>query len=49
MFRGLIYGSYRKPRALTRIFGCLIYLCLMAEAFFGYLLPWGQIPYWGVQ
>jgi ubiquinol-cytochrome c reductase cytochrome b subunit len=37
MFRGLLYGSYRKPRELTWIFGCLIYLCLMAEAFFGYL------------
>jgi len=39
MFRGLMYGSYRKPRELTWIFGCLIYLCLMGEAFFGYLLP----------
>src|ERR1043166_8427468 len=49
MFRGLLYGSYRKPRELTWIFGCLIYLCLMAEAFFGYLLPWGQMSYWGAQ
>ncbi|MFO1282057.1 MAG: cytochrome bc complex cytochrome b subunit [Burkholderiales bacterium] len=49
MYRGLIYGSYRKPRELTWIFGCLIYLALMAEAFFGYLLPWGQMSYWGAQ
>jgi ubiquinol-cytochrome c reductase cytochrome b subunit len=49
MFRGLMYGSYRKPRELTWIFGCLIYLALMAEAFFGYLLPWGQMSYWGAQ
>jgi len=49
MFRALLYGSYRKPRELTWIFGCLIYLCLMAEAFFGYLLPWGQMSYWGAQ
>jgi ubiquinol-cytochrome c reductase cytochrome b subunit len=49
MFRGLIYGSYRKPRELIWIFGCLIFLCLMAEAFFGYLLPWGQMSYWGAQ
>src|SRR5262244_4325705 len=49
MFRGLLYGSYRKPRELTWIFGCLIYLALMAEAFFGYLLPWGQMSYWGAQ
>ncbi len=49
MFRGLLYGSYRKPRELTWIFGCLIYVCLMAEAFFGYLLPWGQMSYWGAQ
>jgi ubiquinol-cytochrome c reductase iron-sulfur subunit len=49
MFRGLLYGSYRKPRELTWIFGCVIYLCLMAEAFFGYLLPWGQMSYWGAQ
>ncbi|MBI5334134.1 MAG: cytochrome bc complex cytochrome b subunit [Burkholderiales bacterium] len=49
MFRGLIYGSYRKPRELVWIFGCLIFLCLMAEAFMGYLLPWGQMSYWGAQ
>jgi len=49
MFRGLMYGSYRKPRELTWIIGCLIYLALMAEAFFGYLLPWGQMSYWGAQ
>src|SRR5476651_2031574 len=49
MFRGLLYGSYRKPRELLWIFGCLIYLCMMAEAFFGYLLPWGQMSYWGAQ
>ncbi|TAK91572.1 MAG: cytochrome bc complex cytochrome b subunit [Burkholderiaceae bacterium] len=49
MFRGLMYGSYRKPRELVWIFGCLIFLCLMAEAFFGYLLPWGQMSYWGAQ
>jgi ubiquinol-cytochrome c reductase cytochrome b subunit len=49
MFRGLLYGSYRKPRELIWIFGMLIYLCLMAEGFFGYLLPWGQMSYWGAQ
>ncbi len=49
MFRGLLYGSYRKPRELVWILGCLIFLCLMAEAFFGYLLPWGQMSYWGAQ
>lgn len=49
MFRGLLYGSYRRPRELVWIFGCLIFLCLMAEAFFGYLLPWGQMSYWGAQ
>ncbi|MEJ0002442.1 MAG: cytochrome bc complex cytochrome b subunit [Pararobbsia sp.] len=49
MFRGLLYGSYRKPRELVWVFGCLIFLCLMAEAFFGYLLPWGQMSYWGAQ
>ena len=49
MFRGLIYGSYRGPRELLWIFGMLIYLALMAEAFFGYLLPWGQMSYWGAQ
>jgi ubiquinol-cytochrome c reductase cytochrome b subunit len=49
MFRALLYGSHRKPRELLWIFGMLIYLCLMAEAFFGYLLPWGQMSYWGAQ
>jgi ubiquinol-cytochrome c reductase cytochrome b subunit len=49
MFRGLMYGSYRKPRELVWIFGCAIFLCLMGEAFFGYLLPWGQMSYWGAQ
>ncbi|MCE2991026.1 MAG: cytochrome bc complex cytochrome b subunit [Nitrosomonadaceae bacterium] len=49
MMRGLMYGSDRKPRELIWIFGCLIYLTLMAEAFFGYLLPWGQMSYWGAQ
>ncbi len=49
MFRGLLYGSYRKPRELVWVFGCLIFLTLMAEAFFGYLLPWGQMSYWGAQ
>ncbi len=49
MFRGMIYGSYRTPRELIWIFGCLIFLCLMAEAFMGYLLPWGQMSYWGAQ
>jgi ubiquinol-cytochrome c reductase cytochrome b subunit len=49
MFRGLMYGSYRKPRELIWIFGCGIFLCLMAEAFMGYLLPWGQMSYWGAQ
>jgi len=49
MFRGLIYGSYKNPRELLWIFGMLIYLCLMAEAFMGYLLPWGNMSYWGAQ
>ena len=49
MFRGLMYGSYRQPRELIWIFGMVIYLMLMAEAFFGYLLPWGQMSYWGAQ
>jgi ubiquinol-cytochrome c reductase cytochrome b subunit len=49
MFRGMIYGSYRTPRELVWIFGCAIFLCLMAEAFMGYLLPWGQMSYWGAQ
>jgi len=49
MFRGLLYGSYQKPRELVWLFGMLIYLALMAEAFMGYLLPWGQMSYWGAQ
>jgi ubiquinol-cytochrome c reductase cytochrome b subunit len=49
MFRGLLYGSYRQPRELVWVIGMLIYLSLMAEAFFGYLLPWGQMSYWGAQ
>jgi ubiquinol-cytochrome c reductase cytochrome b subunit len=49
MFRGLMYGSYKKPRELVWIIGMFIYLCLMAEAFFGYLLPWGNMSYWGAQ
>jgi len=49
MLRGLMYGSYRKPRELLWLFGVFIYLCMMAEAFFGYLLPWGQMSYWGAQ
>lgn len=49
MYRGLMYGSYKNPRELIWIFGVLIYLALMAEAFFGYLLPWGQMSYWGAQ
>ena len=49
MFRGLLYGSYRKPRELLWIIGVVIYLAMMATAFFGYLLPWGQRSYWGAQ
>ncbi|MDG9730071.1 cytochrome bc complex cytochrome b subunit [Ignatzschineria sp. RMDPL8A] len=49
MFRGLIYGSHRKPRELVWIFGMLIYLVLMAEAFMGYVLPYGQMSFWGAQ
>jgi ubiquinol-cytochrome c reductase cytochrome b subunit len=49
MLRGLMYGSYKKPRELLWIFGMLIYVALMAEAFMGYLLPWGQMSYWGAQ
>jgi ubiquinol-cytochrome c reductase cytochrome b subunit len=49
MFRGLMYGSYKKPRELVWIVGMLIYLCLMAEAFMGYVLPWGNMSYWGAQ
>ena len=49
MYRGLMYGSYKAPRELIWIFGVLIYVALMAEAFMGYLLPWGQMSYWGAQ
>jgi len=49
MFRGLMYGSYKSPRELVWIFGMTIYLALMAEAFMGYVLPWGQMSYWGAQ
>ncbi len=49
MFRGLLYGSYRKPRELLWLIGMVIYLVLMGEAFMGYLLPWGQMSYWGAQ
>ena len=49
MFRGLLYGSYQKPRELIWILGCLIYVALMAEGFFGYLLPWGNMSFWGAQ
>jgi len=49
MFRGMLYGSFKKPRELIWILGMFIYLTLMAEAFFGYLLPWGQMSYWGAQ
>ncbi len=47
MFRGLLYGSYKKPRELLWIVGVMVYLALMAEAFFGYVLPWGNMSYWG--
>lgn len=49
MFRGLLYGSYKAPRELVWLFGMAIYLALMAEAFLGYVLPWGQMSYWGAQ
>jgi ubiquinol-cytochrome c reductase cytochrome b subunit len=49
MFRGLLYGSYKAPRELVWIFGMVIYVALMAEAFLGYVLPWGQMSYWGAQ
>lgn len=49
MFRGLMYGSFKHPRELIWIFGMLIFVALMAEAFMGYLLPWGQMSYWGAQ
>ncbi|MGE4072375.1 MAG: cytochrome bc complex cytochrome b subunit [Lysobacterales bacterium] len=49
MFRGLMYGSYQKPRELVWVLGMLIFLALMAEAFLGYVLPWGQMSFWGAQ
>ena len=49
MFKAMMYGSYRKPRELVWIFGCTIFLLLMAEAFFGYLLPWGNMSFWGAK
>jgi len=49
MFRALLYGSHRKPRELLWIFGCVIFVALMAEAFLGYVLPWGNMSYWGAQ
>ncbi|MGH1426750.1 MAG: cytochrome b [Arenicella sp.] len=49
MFRGLIYGSHRQPRELVWLIGCVIFVALMAEAFMGYLLPWGNMSYWGAQ
>jgi ubiquinol-cytochrome c reductase cytochrome b subunit len=49
MFRAMLYGSYRKPRELLWMIGVLIYVAMMATAFFGYLLPWGQMSYWGAQ
>ena len=49
MFRGLLYGSYKPPRELVWIFGMLIYVALMAEGFLGYVLPWGNMSYWGAQ
>ena len=49
MFRAMLYGSYKNPRELLWLIGMFIYLAMMAEAFFGYLLPWGQMSYWGAQ
>jgi ubiquinol-cytochrome c reductase cytochrome b subunit len=49
MFRGMLYGSYQKPRELVWVIGMLLFLVLMAEAFMGYVLPWGQMSYWGAQ
>ncbi len=49
MFRGIMYGSYKKPRELVWVLGMLIYLVLMAEAFLGYVLPWGQMSFWGAK
>jgi ubiquinol-cytochrome c reductase cytochrome b subunit len=49
MFRSLMYGSHKNPRELVWLFGMFIFLCLMAEAFMGYLLPWGQMSFWGAK
>jgi ubiquinol-cytochrome c reductase cytochrome b subunit len=49
MFRAMLYGSHRKPRELLWIFGVIIFVALMAESFMGYLLPWGNMSYWGAQ
>ncbi|MDA8659837.1 ubiquinol-cytochrome c reductase [Luminiphilus sp.] len=49
MFRAMMYGSYKKPRELLWVFGMMIFIVLMAEAFVGYVLPWGQMSYWGAQ
>ena len=49
MFRGLMYGSYQKPRELIWVFGMFIFMALMAEGFFGYLLPWGNLAFWAAQ
>lgn len=49
MFRGMLYGSYKKPREFVWLIGMAIYLCLMMEAFMGYLLPWGQMSFWGAK
>ncbi|MGI9258333.1 MAG: cytochrome b [Gammaproteobacteria bacterium] len=49
MFRAMLYGSYKKPRELIWLIGMAIYFCMMAEGFFGYLLPWGNMSYWGAQ
>src|SRR6056297_3010616 len=49
MFRAMLYGSYKKPRELLWLIGMVIYVALMAEGFFGYLLPWGQMSYWGAR
>ena len=49
MFRGLLYGSYKNPRELVWVFGMILYLALMAEAFMGYVLPWGNMSYWGAK
>src|SRR5437868_2256572 len=49
MFRALLYGSYKRPRELLWILGMLVYLAMMAEAFMGYVLPWGNMSFWGAQ